>query len=229
MRHRADVVGATQDVSELFGCFGAVETVIMQRPPETVIPFVSAPSDDPDARHAALGTQCAKVVYESEAALDAALATPVESTVQTYVAGSLPTGMRKWLGEWRARRPDVAKLQLQVERFMEGFDRKERAEREAAAASKATPVVDEEGFTLVTYGSSRKKRPRVFHEEGGPPRESAKEAKKRAQQEQMVLSFYKFQKRDAQQKQLDTLRRRVEEDKRRIARMKERREFNPFA
>lgn len=129
--------------------------------------------------------------------------------------------MGKWRTEYANMRPDYSKLQTQVDLFLSAFDKRTAAEK--AAANK--PVVDEEGWTLVV-GSKRK---------GGA--DSAKSAIKQAakdyarkvqKQAGHAFAFYKFQEKERKQERLALLRRKFEEDKKKIQDMRSNRKFKPF-
>lgn len=125
---------------------------------------------------------------------------------------------------------------------MQQFDAEEaRAEQEKAAAEKE---VDEEGFQLVT----RKRRRGAKQAEAKLDQQQRKKKK----QEKELKNFYSFQLRDVKKKrasrgmrcwaltprltppplwrkaELARLRAQFEEDKRRVAIMKQARKFKPF-
>jgi ribosomal RNA-processing protein 7 len=52
--------------------------------------------------------------------------------------------------------------------------------------------------------------------------------RKRKKKNTELKNFYRFQIRDDKMKQLDVLRKKFEEDKERVIKMKEARKFNPF-
>lgn len=150
-----------------------------------------------------------------------------------------------WLAEYREERASAAKLQDEVDVFMQQFDAEEaRAEQEKEAAEKQ---VDDDGFQLVT----RKRR-------RGAKQAEAKldqQERKKKRQEKELKNFYSFQLRDVKKKrasrraghwgrpqrrgshvslsprctaELARLRAQFEEDKRRVAVMKQARKFKPF-
>mmetsp|Transcript_6334 Transcript_6334/g.8817 ORF Transcript_6334/g.8817 Transcript_6334/m.8817 type:complete len:123 (-) Transcript_6334:136-504(-) len=122
--------------------------------------------------------------------------------------------MKKWMAQYYHERPDVSKLQQQVGRFMEAFDRQVKEEK----ANLETKEIDEDGFELVKR-KSRKLRGSVLPISNARPKK-----KKKAP----VLNFYKNQKREQQQKKLALLRQKFEEDKERIAEMRKQRKFKPY-
>ncbi len=72
--------------------------------------------------------------------------------------------------------------------------------------------------------SHRNKRKRVVEERRGSAHQRSRTKKKDTE----LKNFYRFQIRDDKMKQLDTLRKKFEEDKERVAKMKDARKFKPF-
>lgn len=215
-----------EDVASVFSCFGQVEQVLLRggNPMASVfVPFSQQTLEEAGGGAVAAAArdapaQSAYVVYESRAAVDKAVEADVSGSCQPYVDGSgAAGGMRGWLEEYKSHRPDPARLQAQVDRFMEGFDRRTEMERRAAAAG---PVVDEDGFTLVT----RRSRNRTKSTESTV---LVRQTKKR-KSDRELLDFYRFQRREKKKEELAVLRRKFDEDKRRVAQMKEQRRFKPF-
>jgi len=147
------------------------------------------------------GAKRALITFTSEEDLNRALTTDLSKTRQPFQSGSLPSGMQKWLEEYASLRPPADKLQIQVDRFMEAFDQR---------GSKKAAVVDEEGWTTVT-GSAKRRRVLL-------PKGVALPEKKK--QKGVILNFYKHQDREQKQSQLVELRRKFEEDKAKLARLK---------
>ncbi|CAM9974562.1 unnamed protein product [Phaeothamnion confervicola] len=134
-----------------------------------------------------------------------ALLVPPEAT--PGLAGAL---RRYW-----ADRPSRAELQEEVDSFMEEFD---AAEAERRRIERQKGDVDDDGFVRVTH----KKRQKLANaSEGG-------RAGKRKKGGGELQNFYGFQMREAKREQLLQLRQKFEEDKARVARMKEARKFKPF-
>ncbi|MCO5584030.1 hypothetical protein L7F22_037951 [Adiantum nelumboides] len=102
-------------------------------------------------------------------------------------------GMRKWLSEYHSKRPGFHVLQQQTDDFIADFEAREekaRQEREAAAA--------EEGWTVVAPHKGRKKTTDL--ESGisvGGVASAAVERKRKKQNNESVLNFYRFQRREA--------------------------------
>lgn len=208
-----------EDLAAMFACFGQVEQVLFRSPPSTAHVYIPFSGGDPGGALAGgdVPAQSAYVVYVDAASVGRAESSDMSGAVQPLVEGSaVPGGMRRWLEEYKAQRPDPAGLQTQVDRFMEAFDRRVDAERRAARSG---PVVDEDGFTLITRTRGAKR---------AAPAATVVQQKKRAKEERDVVDFYRFQRRERKREELATLRRQFEEDKLKIARMREQRKFKPF-
>eukprot|EP00808_Paulinella_micropora_P017708 g65248.t1 len=185
-----------QDVSELFSIFGPVEATFLEK------------------GHG----HTAHVMFESKDSTTAALSQDLHDAQQPFIEGRTPTGMEKWVQQYKAERPDAKLLKTQVDRFMEGFDTQMEAEKKAREGG---PIVDEDGFQLVT-----RKRPagkRLL-----PSDVSSESSKQRKKKKKSTLHFYRFQEREEKRGKLDELRKKFEEDKARIEKLKASRKFKPF-
>ena len=115
--------------------------------------------------------------------------------------------------------PDVGVLKGAIDRFMEVFDREGR---EAEMKRRRGENEGDDGWTVV-----RRKRGR------GAEAEAMEEVKRREERKRAKVAnvkFYRFAKREEKEKQLGELKRKFEEDKRKVAAMKAAaasRKFNP--
>eukprot|EP01104_Vermistella_antarctica_P019813 TRINITY_DN800_c0_g2_i1.p1 TRINITY_DN800_c0_g2~~TRINITY_DN800_c0_g2_i1.p1 ORF type:complete len:436 (+),score=133.28 TRINITY_DN800_c0_g2_i1:167-1474(+) len=134
-------------------------------------------------------------------------------------------GMNKWLDTYHKRRPDSEILEGAVNNYMEQYDIfKDMEKRENEAKS---GQVDADGFTLVTRRSYGKNTDGTVSVGVASKTLSAAEVRKKTK-EKALVNFYRFQQHEKQREQIATLRQKFEEDKARIARMKEKRKFRPF-
>jgi hypothetical protein len=118
-------------------------------------------------------------------------------------------------------------FQREVNEFMLEYDSTERQELFERKESKNQ--ADEEGFVTVVSRSKRK------HDETlrstATTASSAATGNKRAHKKKKIgelKNFYQFQIKEEKMKQLDIMRRKFDENKSKIQKMKELRKFNPF-
>ncbi|KAJ1280847.1 hypothetical protein BS78_04G263500 [Paspalum vaginatum] len=134
-------------------------------------------------------------------------------------------GMKKWILEYKQKRPGLEFLQERIDEFIvahEEQQEKERKEREARAA--------EDGWTVVMHHKGRKK---TTDAETGTVVGSVSLA---AMQEKMAnkkpkevdMNFYRFQKREAHLSELAMLQSKFEQDKKRIQELRAQRKFKPY-
>jgi len=121
--------------------------------------------------------------------------------------------MNKWLSEYYSSNPDPSTLQQEIENFMTNFDTNKKEEEKELTKRRSTP--DEDGFVLVQR--------RVKRTDGVEIQPTDKIKK-----DKVLPDFYKFQQTEAKRDQLVALRKKFEEDKERIAKMKKNRKFRPY-
>lgn len=78
-----------------------------------------------------------------------------------------------------------------------------------------------DGFRCINRINRKRKRE---DEDSSKTKQRPRKQKKSTE----LKNFYRFQIRDDKMKQLDVLRKKFEEDKERVAKMKENRKFKPF-
>ncbi|KAL7589803.1 hypothetical protein Lser_V15G36510 [Lactuca serriola] len=139
------------------------------------------------------------------------------------------TGMKRWIGEYHGGRPGAEVLLQRINDFLVDHwaqKEKERKEKESEAA--------EGGWTVVTHMKGRKKTTDV---ESGTTVGSVAQAavvdniskkKKKQNQDQVGLTFYRFQRREAQRNEIMMLQSKFEQDKKRIQQMRAERKFRPY-
>jgi len=201
-----------EDITEIFSCFGPVESVDIQQ---------------------VGSSKSAHVTYEEEPSIKRALAFKESHTqgdfkkadkkkkdqvenvpvqVSSSYGQSQPLGMKKWIAEYQSMRPQVDTLQLQVDKFTEAFDL--RTEQEKKQGQEAE--VDEEGFIKV-----KARRPSKLK------RQSTDQPKKKKSKKNLVY-FYSFERREEQRKNVEELQRKFQQDKVRIAKLTATRKFRPY-
>jgi len=135
-------------------------------------------------------------------------------------------GMKKWIGNYKAKRPGVEVLQRQIDQWMADYDEREQQterDREDAEA--------EDGWTVVVAKTGRKKTTDdTGISVGAVALEAAEDRgnKKRRKKADAALDFYRFQRHEARRNEVLELQERFQEDKKRIAQLKAARKFRPF-
>ncbi|KAJ3280214.1 Ribosomal RNA-processing protein 7 A, partial [Borealophlyctis nickersoniae] len=95
------------------------------------------------------------------------------------------------------------------------------------AQERARNVPDEDGFVLVTRARGRRN---TNADASGATVTAARpeEVKKLKPKKKELVDFYRFQMRESKRNQLADLRRKFEEDKKKIAALKANRRFKPY-
>ena len=134
-------------------------------------------------------------------------------------------GMKKWLAEYYAKRKDLSVLQAEINAYMADYDaREEKARREKIAAA------EEEGWTVVVGSKGRKKTadPDSGIRVGAVSTAAATEKAAKQSKKEIVMDFYRFQRRESRRNEVLELQQKFVEDKKRIAKMREARKFRPY-
>uniref|UniRef100_A0A7N0TAI2 Ribosomal RNA-processing protein 7 C-terminal domain-containing protein n=1 Tax=Kalanchoe fedtschenkoi TaxID=63787 RepID=A0A7N0TAI2_KALFE len=135
------------------------------------------------------------------------------------------TGMKKWLTEYRDKRPGFEILQQRIDDFIIAHEEKleqERKEREARIA--------EDGWTVVEHHKGRKKTTDAESGTavGSVTQAAAHDQLAKKKQKGVGPDFYRFQKREAQRNAVMMLQSKFEEDKKRIQQLRAARKFRPY-
>lgn len=131
----------------------------------------------------------------------------------------LQTGVPKWIHEHDRRWLDEQAIERQVNEYMVRF---EQTEADQLAAAREADAVDVDGWTTVKKGrgagfeqkESTLKRLETKIEDGKKKKE--------------LQNFYTFQIRESKKQHVVGLRKRFEDDKRKIETMKKARHFKPY-
>ncbi|KAF4023025.1 hypothetical protein G4228_014928 [Cervus hanglu yarkandensis] len=166
------------------------------------------------------GFQVAYVLFQKPGSVSAALALKGPLLVSTE-SHPVRSGVLKWIRDYTDSVPDPEALRVEVDAFMETYDR-EIAEEEAKAKEEEG-VPDDEGWVKVTR---RGRRPVLPRTEAASLRVLERERQKRARKE--LLNFYAWQHRETKMEHLAQLRKKFEEDKQRIELMRAQRKFRPY-
>lgn len=126
------------------------------------------------------------------------------------------SGLEKWCKDYKKQYLDPDRLQKGIDKFMAEFDQKKAKEK--AELERLANEPDEEGWTVVTHGKKN------LGPVGG--RVTKRERKKRQKKE--LANFYTFQQRETNREHIATLRKKFEDDKKKIEQLRASRKFKPF-
>lgn len=157
--------------------------------------------------------KCAYLVFKTSRGLQNAL------KLKQVASGPIKTGLQKWCDEYLANLPEPKRLQADIDAYIAAYD--DRKEVENAAAKQADQP-DDDGWVTVT----KKTHPVIEKKESIFNRITQNEKAKRGKKE--LKDFYRFQMKDTKVKQLATLRKRFEEDKKKVEILRSSRRFKPF-
>lgn len=130
------------------------------------------------------------------------------------------SGAIQWIKEYNSAIPNINKLKEDIEQFMTKYDEKTKDKIET---EKSLGEADDDGWITVTRHS---RKPGFERKETVGNKIMAQE--KNRQQKKELTNFYSFQIRESKMKHIITLRQKFEEDKKKIALLKESRRFRPF-
>lgn len=129
-------------------------------------------------------------------------------------------GMAKWVEEYNVSIQPSKNLKEKIDQFMKKHDEETNLAEEK---EKRLSEKDDEGWMTVTKGGKIKSFARSEKIEN---KILAKEEKGKKRKE--LKNFYTFQIRESKMKHLVALRQKFEEDKKKIAQIKQIRRFKPF-
>jgi len=155
---------------------------------------------------------------EKASQLDVYITLDVEDKIQDE-----NVGLKKWLLNYNETRPDHSALQRRIDYFMEEYDEKMREEEHEKEKSAGLP--DEDGFVLVQRVRNKARISDGTTTVAVANAKSAEELKPKSYEK---VDFYRFQVRSARKSQLETLKKQFEDDKKKIAKMKQSRKFKPY-
>ncbi|KAK6634139.1 hypothetical protein RUM44_004747 [Polyplax serrata] len=203
-------------IKELFSIFGKIKNVYLHKTPSVQIPeteeYKYFPKNDPIK-----GFKVGYVVFEKEMFLKNAL-----SCDDTLILPNeaIVTGIQKWNKEYNECFPDKKEMEQEIKEFMEKYDLEKKKKEEQ---EKLLSEPQEDGWITVTR---KGKKPGFARKESVAKHLMEKSEKQRKKKE--LTNFYTFQIKQSKMKNLISLRKKFEEDKRKIAAMREARRFKPF-
>lgn len=134
-------------------------------------------------------------------------------------------GMKKWILEYKQKRPGQKVLQQRIDEFITAHEEQQEQERKEREARSA-----EEGWTVVVHHKGRKKTTdtETGTAVGSVSLAGMQEKMAKKKPKEVDLNFYRFQKREAHINELAMLQSKFEQDKKRIQQLRAQRKFKPY-
>ncbi|KAI8639249.1 ribosomal RNA-processing protein 7-domain-containing protein [Parasitella parasitica] len=137
-----------------------------------------------------------------------------------------PLGFERYILAYDLSRPNAADLQQEVDSFMKKFKADEyQKEREKLERMNQ---MDDDGFTVVVRHKKTKATDGTIHVGSISAEAAEAQREHKLKQKKELVNFYRFQMREKKQNELVELRKRFEEDKAKIAQLKQSRKFKPY-
>ncbi|KAL1672516.1 ribosomal RNA-processing protein 7-domain-containing protein [Schizophyllum commune] len=194
--------------------------------PPTVVPL-----PEPPLRKLGHTGRSAHVVFLDASSLERAL-TPPASPRPWPTDPDAPIGLAHYTALYDALRPPLDVVRAHADTYMDLYEFEQARAKRKSKYRKGEAIVDEDGFTLVTRGGAygqtlgggvgvASKRFQQTGEARSNPGRKKKASKDKA-------GFYAFEKAERQRKELIELKRKWEEDKEKIEKLKASRKFRPY-
>ena len=171
------------------------------------------------------GFQSAHIVFEKQQGLRNTMSKMDLS--KEYVASTdenpIVTGVKKWAIEYNEKWNKMEKIEANVADFMKIYDEKVAEEKEV---SEKMEEPDEDGW--VTISRVEKSKPVKTVKEGVELRGGKGKKNRRKKKKLELKHFYSHQISEEKKDKIQELRKKFEEDKLKIAKMKSERKFKPF-
>lgn len=156
--------------------------------------------------------KCAYLVFKTSRGLQNAL------KLKQVASGPIKCGLQKWCDDYLARLPNPVELQSEIDSYIAAYDDKKQLEDEQAKNQEP----DDDGWVTVT----KKTHPVIEKKESVLSRIEQKEKVKKGKKE--LKDFYRFQLKDTKVRQLAQLRKRFDEDKKKVEILRNSRRFKPI-
>lgn len=199
-----------ENLKSAFEDAGQVKRVVLcAKPGEIEAKQIGLLSNQPNFQF-----RCAYIVFRTSRGLQNAL------NLTQVSSGVIKTGIMKWSEDYLQKTCSESELQQEIDSFMADFDTKSTAE-ELEAAEKAG-AADADGWVTVTKKSHPviEKRESIFNKI--EQKQQAVKSKKE------LKDFYRFQIKESKMKHIVGLRKRFEEDKKKLEMFKKSRRFKPL-
>ncbi|EKM60070.1 uncharacterized protein PHACADRAFT_115510 [Phanerochaete carnosa HHB-10118-sp] len=143
-----------------------------------------------------------------------------------------PSGLAHYVALHASRRPPLDAVKAHADSWMTHFEHAQTKRRHASKYKQGEAQVDADGFTLVTRGGAYGQTlgggvaiaSKRFQQTGAASKRGRKQKKESKEKE----SFYAFQVHEKKRKELMDLKKKWEEDKAKVEKLKESRKFRPY-
>ncbi|PIL37511.1 hypothetical protein GSI_01205 [Ganoderma sinense ZZ0214-1] len=156
-----------------------------------------------------------------------------------------PLGLEHYKALYAALRPPLDVVRAHADSWMEAFEHEQAKKRQESQYKKGEAIVDDDGFTLVTRGGAYGKTlgggvgvasKRFMNEQAGagagggaatgtgPGGKRHRKKKEKNEKD----AFYAFQIHEKKRKEIVDLKKKFEEDKAKIEKLKQSRKFKPY-
>ncbi|XP_017130912.1 ribosomal RNA-processing protein 7 homolog A [Drosophila elegans] len=213
----------TEDsLKTVFGRAGTIEAVEFAAKPgkEETIKWYEGTGEPFSTTRPPFSFKVAYVVFQKSSSIGKALALKSIDLFNSSGECIVQTGMQLWHEEYEGSYlMETRKAKLQINKYMAGYDKRERAAAKAAKTGEA----DADGW--VTVG--KEGRNAGFEQKASViGRLEQKVARDHKSKE--LKNFYTFQIRESKMQNIVEMRKKFEEDKQKIALLKQSRRFKPF-
>ena len=222
----------TESIKRIFQLNGVIEHIYFQCQPSVGPPepqrkndniFPTSPDSDP--YHVESGFKFAYIVFERSSGVKNAMSKMDLSKVHVASTAENPIllGVRKWNAEYNQQWLDKSEIKKNIESFMTNYD---QTVAETKQREEQLTEPDDEGWVTVTKVAKKKatRRTEKGDEEGASTGKKGRKKKKKL----VLQSFYSHQIREEKMSKVQELRKKFEQDKLKIAKMKSDRKFRPF-
>ncbi|CAE6530661.1 unnamed protein product [Rhizoctonia solani] len=205
-------------------------------PPPRATPLI-----DTSPRRSNNSGRTAHIVFLDESSLSRALSLSSSKNALSWPPADTsaePRGLGLYLKRHQALRPALDTVSKHVDAYMQRFDFEQTAKRAAASEyKKGVPIIDEDGFELVTRGGAygktvgggvgvASKKFELAAKRGDLA--AVKKKKKGRDKSKDLEGLYAHERREKKRKAFMDLRERFEEDKKKVAKLKSTRRFTPY-
>ncbi|PCH40788.1 hypothetical protein WOLCODRAFT_131531 [Wolfiporia cocos MD-104 SS10] len=176
----------------------------------------------------------AHVVFLDESSLSRALSASAKARPWP-TDSSVPTGLAHYRAQYDSLRPPLDAVKAHADTYMDLFEYEQAKKKQQSKYRMGEAIVDDDGFTLVVRGGAYGKTlgggvgvasKRFQAEQAG--RGSGRGGRKNKKEKKEKDSFYSFQIHEKKRQELLDLKRKWEEDKAKVEKLKQSKKFKPY-